>query len=104
MSLDAQADGAFGGKTNRRAGYSKTITFQGKEYTEIEWIIRTAKMDGTLASGEGRKIVEHYERILAALREPSEAVMQAAVLDYSGDLRDAIRAAVAAAEQEIRQK
>lgn len=41
------------------------------------------------------------ERILAALREPSEAAMKAAVMHYSGDLSDAIRAAVAAAEQEV---
>jgi hypothetical protein len=38
--------------------------------------------------------------ILAKLREPSEAVTKAAVLNYGGDLTDAIRAAVAAAEQE----
>ena len=44
--------------------------------------------------------IVRLRRILAALREPSEAVMQAAVRDYSGDLRDAIRAAVAAAEVE----
>lgn len=74
MSLDAQADGAFGGKTNRRAGYSKTLIFQGKEYTEIEWIIRTAKMDGTLASGEGRKLVEHYEDEIVRLRDDLAAV------------------------------
>lgn len=68
-ALDATADGAFGGKTNRRAGYSKTITLDGVEYSEIDWIKRTAMKDGTLASGEGRKLVEHYEEQLAALAD-----------------------------------
>jgi len=42
-------------------------------------------------------------RILAALREPSEAVLKAAfvaVVDFNGDLRDGITAAVEAAERE----
>lgn len=43
----------------------------------------------------------HAQAIVAALKQPSEAVMKAAVLHYSGDLSDAIGAAVAAAEQEV---
>ena len=39
--------------------------------------------------------------ILAALREPTEKVTRAAVRGYSGDMVDAIRGAVAAAEQEV---
>ncbi len=45
--------------------------------------------------------IVRLRRILDALREPSEAVLKAAVLNYGGDLTDAIRAAVAAAEQEV---
>ncbi len=148
--IDAQADGAFGGKhtTNRRAGYSKTVTINGEEITELEWLIRRAKKDATLASGEGRKIVEHYEEhiaaveaerdqmesmyrhhvaialdavaklnhaqaILAALREPSAAVIHAgyaawadASLKYqtlNEGVADMIRAAVAAADKEAAQ-
>lgn len=138
--LDAQADGNFGGKhtTNRRAGYSKTVTINGEEITELEWLIRRAKKDHTLASGEGRKIVEHYEaeldalwrtlsdqivignqmqdslirqdRILAALREPSEAVKiavqeaverEALAPCYYREAEQIVRAAVAAAEKEV---
>lgn len=134
--LDAAADGNFGGKhtTNRRAGYSKTVTINGEEITELEWLIRRAKKDHTLASGEGRKIVEHYEaeldalwrtlsdqivignqmqdslirqdRVLAALREPSDMVVDALreyVLDLSrfDDALKAIQVAVAAAEKDV---
>jgi hypothetical protein len=52
----------------------------------------------TLAAVEAER--DRADRILAALREPSEAVTKAAVLNYGGDLTDAIRAAVAAAEKE----
>jgi hypothetical protein len=73
--IDAQADGAFGGKPiNRRAGYSTDIEFGGRTYTKLEWIRRAALKDATLASGEGRMLVEHYEQQLAAvaLRYPNE--------------------------------
>jgi len=40
--------------------------------------------------------------VLAALREPSEAVLKAAAMHY-GDLRDLLIVAVAAAEQEVGQ-
>lgn len=101
-ALDAAADGAFGGKqnTNRRAGYSKTITVDGVEYTEAEWLIRLAKKDATLASSEGRKIVEHYERILNRLRNPSDAVLIAvgkADVLAGGDVSDERMASMLAA-------
>ena len=144
-ALDAAADGNFGGKqtTNRRAGYGGTVVINGEELTDLEWLIRRAKKDATLASGEGRKIIEHYEaklaevekerdaarsyfhfvetevqlvfyrsladqykRILAALREPSEAVLKAAEpamfrsFDSHKDVVWVIRAAVEAAEKE----
>lgn len=44
---------------------------------------------------------DRAERILAALRGKSAAVMKAAVLHYSGDLHDAICAAVDAAAREV---
>lgn len=91
--LDAQADGNFGGKhnTNRRAGYSKTVTINGEEITELEWLIRRAKKDHTLASGEGRKLVEHYEERLAAL----EAERDSQAHKASVFLRDWLRCAEA---------
>ncbi len=53
------------------------------------------------------QVTQQQERILAALREPSEAVIEAALNECPGnfpaddsDVRDSIRAAVAAAEKE----
>ena len=121
--LDAQADGAFGGKpVNRRAGYGD----------RLEMVLKFARKGACLSAGEGQLIVEHYEdeivrlreqltyqtitltaehqraeRILAALREPSEAVMAAAEpamfrsFDSHSDVVWVIRAAVAAAEREV---
>ena len=43
---------------------------------------------------------QRVERILAALRKPSEAVLEAATIHY-GDVRDLIIVAVAAAEKEV---
>lgn len=40
-------------------------------------------------------------QVLTALRTPSDAVMRAAALCYSGDLKDAVQAAAAAAEREV---
>lgn len=57
--LDAAADGAFGGKiadpadTLTKRGGKGSITFEGVEYSRLDWIRRTAKMGGTLAAGEG---------------------------------------------------
>ena len=151
--LDAQADGAFGGKpVNRRAGYGD----------RLEMALKFAKKGACLSAGEGQLIVEHYEErlaaveaerdrllgekdavfdnlfrteqerdamesmyrhhvavaldaiaklnhaqaILAALREPSEAVSDAAFESFYGvdmprSLLWAIRAAVTAAEDEV---
>lgn len=63
-TLDAVADGAFGGKQtvgtdcnpNRRAGYGD----------QLEMILRIAKKGGTLAAGEGLKLIEHYEALVQA--------------------------------------
>lgn len=45
--------------------------------------------------------IVQLERVIYALREPSEKVIRAAVLHYGGGMQDAIRGAVAAAEQEV---
>lgn len=79
--------------------------------------IKQARKGGTLAAGEGALLVaeiDRLERILAALREPSEAVVDAFRKAYTRcesendlafthimGLSHAIRAAVAAAEQEV---
>jgi hypothetical protein len=55
-ALDAAADGNFGGNLqNRRAGYGD----------QLEMILRVARKGGTLAAGEGLKLIEHYEALLA---------------------------------------
>ena len=64
---------------------------------DLREMANAAEMAETVASAE----LEHLRRVLAVLREPSAAVMKFAVLHYSGDLQDAIRAAVAAAEREV---
>ena len=45
--------------------------------------------------------IVRLERIIHALREPSEKVVRVAVLHYGGGMQDAIRGAVAAAEREV---
>ena len=71
-SLDAQADGAFGGRKqtvgtdcnpNRRAGYTKPL----------ERALRMARIGGTLAAGEGALIVAHFEERLAATEPIADA-------------------------------
>jgi len=112
---DAKADGAFGG--THRAGYGG----------RLDRIIATARKGWTLAAGEGLVLVqeidrlreelaqqsitlsaEHQraERILAALRNPSDLMVDALreqIYDLScfDEALKAIRAAVAAAEQEV---
>ena len=112
---DAKADGAFGG--THRAGYGD----------RLDRIIATARKGWTLAAGEGLVLVqeidrlreelaqqsitlsaEHQraERILAALRNPSDLMVDALreqIYDLScfDEALKAIRAAVAAAEQEV---
>jgi hypothetical protein len=100
---DRAADGAFGGVQSHRAGYGDD---QLARLTE--WL--RAHPTATLASGEGALLlgeIDRLRRILAALREPSEAVELAATHEYWATLKvsppipRAIRAAVAAAEQEV---
>jgi len=61
-TLDAQADGNFGGKhesVNRRAGYTDSTG----------WTLRIARKGGTLAAGEGLLLIKHYEQIIAELQQ-----------------------------------
>lgn len=106
---DAKADGAFGGLTNHRSGYG-VIELDGRTYTKLEWVERFARAGGTLAAGEGKMLVEELDRlraILAALREPSDAMQNNVCGAYfsSWDSQDiwtvVIHAAVAFAEQEV---
>ena len=109
-AVDAKADGAFGGLTNHRGGYGG-IEFEGQTYTKLQWVERTARIGGTLAAGEGRMLlaeIDRQRRILAALREPSETIVAASTSAWHlknqhvvWAMEDAIRAAVAAAEQEV---
>lgn len=104
---DAKADGAFGGLTNHRSGYG-VIELDGRTYTKLEWVERFARAGGTLAAGEGKMLVEELDRlraILAALREPSDEALVATVQAVGSvklfSVKNIIRAAVAAAEQEV---
>lgn len=135
---DRVADGAFGGVHSHRAGYGGN-ELDGRVFTREEWIERSARQGGTLAAGEGKVLVEELdrlraavvegmakvaraERILAALREPSQGALDAATAAmeeanfYVMDLKTppptmrqqqdkvfvaGVRAAVAAAEQEV---
>jgi hypothetical protein len=122
--MDVKADGAFGGLTNHRAGYG-----DDRLARLIDWL--RAHPTATLASGEGalllgeidqlRHRADRTERILAALREPSEGVVEAALNEYDrryshgplsmrltrhepyhrASLTESLSAAVAAAEQEV---
>jgi hypothetical protein len=63
-ALDAAADGNFGGKhetVNRRAGYKGVLVHDGQTYTKVEWVLRGARMGGTLNAGEGALLIEHFE-------------------------------------------
>ena len=119
---DKAADGAFGGVHSHRAGYGDDKLARLVDYLR-------QRPSATLASGEGALLLaeidrlrvaakdsaDHYadaraeidrlRRILAALREPSEGVVDAMenwlVWTDRPYMRNAIRAAVAAAEQEV---
>jgi hypothetical protein len=66
--LDAKADGQFQpAPLPHRVGYG-VLTFEGKEYTPLEWIERTARRGGTLAAGEGEVLCREIDRLRAALR------------------------------------
>lgn len=70
--IDAQADGAFGGKhsstDNRRAGYGEVI-FEGQTYSKMEWLLRAARRGDCLAWGESAKLVAYYEARIAELEQ-----------------------------------
>ena len=104
-AIDAKADAAFGGAVSHRGGYGG-IQFEGQTFTKLEWVERTARTGGTLAAGEGRLLlaeIDRLRRILAVLREPSEAVRTAtfAAINARATTNGVIGAAVAAAEQEV---
>ena len=58
-SLDGAADGAFSGTlsdpadTLTKRGGKGSVTFEGVEYTRLDWIRRLAQSGGSLAAGEG---------------------------------------------------
>ena len=93
---DAKADGQF---VNRRAGYGDQRLAAIENWARCGW---------TLSAGEGAVLCDEMDRlrrILAALREPSAAVVQAmqqqTYFTLDNDVRLGFRAAVAAAEQEV---
>jgi hypothetical protein len=57
-----------------RQGYG-ALTFQGREFTQLEWIERIARRGGTLAAGEGKLLVAELDR-LRALRTPAPTSRQ----------------------------
>ena len=62
-TLDAKADGNFGGKHEQtgshRSGYTKPL----------QMALAVARKGGTLAAGEGLLIVKHYEQRLAEMEQ-----------------------------------
>jgi hypothetical protein len=49
-----------------RQGYG-ALTFQGREFTQLEWIERIARRGGTLAAEEGKLLVAELDRLRALL-------------------------------------
>ena len=80
-TLDAAADGNFGGKqgVNRRAGYGD----------RLEMALRFAKKGACLSAGEGQLIVEHYEDEIVRLREENQT-LHSRILSGSLEDRSAI--------------
>jgi hypothetical protein len=123
---DAKADGNFGSAGSHRAGYGdklanaerwarkggtlnageglilcEEIDRLRQERDDLREMVNAAQWAETVASAE----LEKLRRVLAALREPSEAVMAGAfsagaVWDVVTHVRKTIQLAVAAAEQE----
>ena len=68
-SLDALADGQFQpklgdpGDTLTKRGGKGAVVFEGREYSRLEWITRSAKLGHTLHAGEGALLVEELERL-----------------------------------------
>ena len=72
--IDAKADGAFGGAhASHRAGYGG-IELNGRTYAKLEWIERIARLNGTLAAGEGRVLVEEIDRLREELQNASDYI------------------------------
>jgi hypothetical protein len=59
-TLDTKAADQF--QPVHRSGHG-AITFEGREYTRLEWIERTARNGGTLAAGEGAVLCAEIDRL-----------------------------------------
>ena len=70
-TLDALADGQFQpklgdpGDTLTKRGGKGAVVFEGREYSRLGWITRSAKLGHTLHAGEGALLVEELERVTA---------------------------------------
>jgi len=64
VRLDTKAADQF--KPVHRSGHG-AITFEGREYTRLEWIERTARNGGTLAAGEGAVLCAELDRLREAV-------------------------------------
>ena len=60
QSLDTKAADQF--QPVHRSGHG-AITFEGREWTRLEWIERTARKGGTLAAGEGAVLCGELDRL-----------------------------------------
>jgi hypothetical protein len=58
--LDTKAADQF--QPVHRSGHG-AITFEGREWTRLEWIERTARNGGTLAAGEGAVLCGELDRL-----------------------------------------
>jgi hypothetical protein len=58
--LDTKAADQF--QPVHRSGYG-AITYDGREWTRLEWIERTARNGGTLAAGEGAVLCAEIDRL-----------------------------------------
>ena len=61
-TLDTKAADQF--QPVHRSGHG-AITFEGREYTRLAWIERTARNGGTLAEGEGAVLCAEIDRLRA---------------------------------------
>jgi len=66
--LDTKAADTF--QPVHRSGHG-AITFEGREYTRLEWIERTARNGGTLAAGEGAVLCAELDRLRALVDAPT---------------------------------
>lgn len=62
-TLDAQADGNFGGK------HESTGSHRGGYTNPLQMALTVARKGGTLAAGEGLLIIKHYEGRIAELEQ-----------------------------------